>query len=76
MQTMQGSSADPLLKLCMGIGAGVAIAFSAVIQGKAGAAGADAMAETGKGFAQYITGVGLCETIALFVLVFSMVALG
>ena len=76
MQTMQGSAADPLLKLCMGIGAGVAIAFSAVIQGKAGAAGADAMAETGKGFAQYITVVGLCETIALFVLVFSMVALG
>ncbi len=76
MQTMQGSNADPLLKLCLGIGAGVAIAFSAVIQGKAGAAGADAMAETGKGFAQYITVVGLCETIALFVLVFSMVALG
>ena len=76
MQTMQGSAADPTLKLFLGLGAGLAIACSAVIQGKAGAAGADAMAETGKGFAQYITVVGLCETIALFVLVFSMVALG
>ena len=43
---------------------------------KAGAAGADALAETGKGFSQYITVVGLCETVALFTLVFSMVALG
>ena len=76
MQTMQGSSADPTLKLFLGIGAGLAIACSAAVQGMAGAAGADAMAETGKGFAQYITVVGLCETIALFVLVFSMVALG
>ena len=42
----------------------------------AGAAGADALAETGKGFSQYITVVGLCETVALFALVFSMVALG
>jgi V/A-type H+-transporting ATPase subunit K len=52
------------------------MAVSAVVQGKAGAAGADALAETGKGFSQYITVVGLCETVALFALVFSMVALG
>ena len=76
MQTMQGSSADPTLKLFLGIGAGLAMACSAAVQGMAGASGADAMAETGKGFAQYITVVGLCETIALFVLVFSLVALG
>ena len=62
--------------LILGIFSGLAIAFSAVIQGKAGAAGADALCETGKGFSQYITVVGLCETVALFVLVFSMVALG
>ncbi len=76
MQTMQGSDANPTFKLFLGIMAGLAIAISATVQGKAGAAGADAMAETGKGFAQYITVVGLCETIALFMLVFSMVALG
>ena len=46
------------------------------MQSEAGAAGADALAETGKGFSQYLTVVGLCETVALFALVFSMVALG
>ena len=70
MQQMKSSSADPTFLLSL------AIAFSAVVQGKAGAAGADALSETGKGFSQYITVVGLCETVALFVLVFSMVALG
>lgn len=76
MQQMKSSSADPGFLLILGIFSGLAIAFSAVIQGKAGAAGADALCETGKGFSQYITVVGLCETVALFVLVFSMVALG
>lgn len=76
MQQMKSSSADPGFLLILGIFSGLAIAFSAVIQGKAGAAGADALGETGKGFSQYITVVGLCETVALFVLVFSMVALG
>ena len=52
------------------------MAISAISQGKAGAAGADALAETGKGFALYIMVVGLCETVALFALVFSLVALG
>ena len=60
----------------IGIASGLAMAVSAFVQGKAGAAGADALAETGKGFSQYITVVGLCETVALFALVFSMVALG
>ena len=76
MQQMQSSSADPAFLLALGIGAGVAMAVSAVFQGKAGAVGADALAETGKGFSQYITVVGLCETVALFSLVFGMVALG
>ena len=76
MQQMKGSGADPAFLLGLGIASGVAIALSAVGQGKAGAVGADALGETGKGFSQYITVVGLCETVALFVLVFSMVALG
>ena len=76
MQQIKTATADPGFLLVLGIGAGIAMAFSAVFQGKAGAAGADASAETGKGFSQYITVVGLCETVALFALVFSMVALG
>lgn len=76
MQQMKGASSDPTFMLTLGIVAGIAMAISAVVQGKAGAAGADALAETGKGFSQYIMVVGLCETVALFALVFSMVALG
>ena len=76
MQQIKTATADPGFLLVLGIGAGIAMAFSAVFQGKGGAAGADALAETGKGFSQYITVVGLCETVALFALVFSMVALG
>ncbi len=76
MQTMKGSSADPMFLFGLGIFSGIAICLSAIAQGKAGAAGADALAETGKGFSQYIMVVGLCETVALFALVFSMVALG
>ncbi|MBE6758320.1 MAG: V-type ATP synthase subunit K [Ruminococcaceae bacterium] len=76
MQQMKTANADPAFMLGIGIMSGIVMAFSAVVQGKAGAAGADALAETGKGFSQYITVVGLCETVALFALVFSMVALG
>lgn len=76
MQTMKGSNADSMFLLAVGLFAGIAMCISAIVQGKAGAAGADALAETGKGFSQYIMVVGLCETVALFALVFSMVALG
>ena len=62
--------------LGMGIGSGLAIAFSAIAQGQAGAAGADALSDTGKGFANYIAVVGICETVALFAMVFSMTTLG
>ncbi len=76
MQQLKGAEANPVFILVLGVIAGIVMALSAIIQGKAGAAGADALAETGKGFAQYIMVVGLCETVALFALVFSMVALG
>jgi V/A-type H+-transporting ATPase subunit K len=76
MQQMKSSTADPGFLLGIGISAGLAMCCSAAAQGQAGAAGADALAETGKGFANYIMIVGLCETVALFALVFSMVALG
>ena len=76
MQQMKTASADTSFLFALGIISGIVMALSAVFQGKAGASGADALAETGKGFSQYITVVGLCETVALFALVFSMVALG
>ena len=67
---------NPGMALGLGLASGLAMMFSAIAQGKAGAAGSDALGETGKGFAQYIMVVGLCETVALFAMVFSMVALG
>ncbi len=73
MQSMIGSDKDPGLLLGLGIFSGLAMAASAVFQGKAGAAGSDALGETGKGFAQYIMVVGLCETVALFAMVFSLI---
>ncbi len=80
MQTMKSAAAagtqDPTFLFFLGIIAGLAMCMSAVVQGKAGAAGSDALGDTGKGFSQYIMVVGLCETVALFSLVFSMVALG
>ena len=78
MQSMVGKvnagAMDPATALGLGIASGLGMMFSAVAQGKAGAAGSDALGETGKGFAQYIMVVGLCETVALFAMVFSMIA--
>ena len=64
---------NPGMALGLGIASGLAMCFSAIAQGKAGAAGSDALGETGKGFAQYIMVVGLCESVALFAMVFSMI---
>ncbi|MDR2078647.1 MAG: V-type ATP synthase subunit K [Treponema sp.] len=63
------------LYLGMGLASGLAIAFSAIAQGKAGAAGADATGETGKGFVNYMMIVGICETVAIFAMVLSMISL-
>ena len=75
MQQMRSATADSAFLVGIGLASALAMALSAIFQGQAGAAGADALAETGKGFSQYITVVGLCETVALFALVFSIVAL-
>ncbi|MCX5704885.1 MAG: V-type ATP synthase subunit K [Candidatus Omnitrophica bacterium] len=60
----------------VGIFAGIAIGFSAYWQGKCAAAACDAMGETGKGFGNYIAILGMTETVALLVMVFSIVFLG
>ena len=59
-----------------GIFCGMAMGMSAWMQGKAGAAAADAMAETGKGFGNYLIVLGIIETVALFVMVFMLMAAG
>ena len=62
-------------QILMGVSTGLAIGASAYMQGKAGAAACDALAETGKGFGQYIMVLGVIETVALFVMVFAMMAI-
>lgn len=53
-----------------GLAAGLAIGMSAWMQGRAGAAASDALADTGKGFVNYLMVLGIIETVALFVMVF------
>ncbi len=68
------ASAYPALMI-IGLLAGLAMGMSAFMQGKAGAKAADALAETGQGFGNYIMVLGVVETVALFVMVFTMTAL-
>ena len=58
-----------------GIIGGIAMGMSAWLQGKTGAAGSDALGETGQGFGNYLTALGIVETVALFVMIFIQMAL-
>ncbi len=58
-----------------GIIGGIAMGMSAWYQGKVGASGSDALAETGQGFGNYLTSLGIVETVALFVMIFIQMAL-
>jgi len=78
MITIMGKCASPEgatlwpAMLVSGVIGGIAMGVSAWMQGRAGAAGADALAETGEGFANYLMTLGVVETVALFVMVFIM----
>ncbi len=79
MITMVGKADDgynPWALLGVGIAAGLGMGISAYGQGKVGAYCADALAETGQGFSNYLAVIGIVETVAIFVLVFSLLALG
>jgi V/A-type H+-transporting ATPase subunit K len=65
-----------VLLLFMGAFGGIGIGASAAMQGKAAASASDALAETGKGFANFIMVLGIIETVALFTMVFLMITLG
>ena len=59
----------------VGVLAGIAMGISALWQGISAAAACDAFAETGKGFANQLMALGIVETVAIFVLAFSIVLL-
>ncbi len=63
------------LMLGAGLLGGIGIGASAWFQGKAGAAGADALAETGQGFGNYLMTLGVVETVALLVMVFTLISI-
>jgi len=60
----------------IGLIGGLAMGMSAWMQGKAGAGAADALAETGKGFTNYLIVLGIIESVALFVMVFLLGKVG
>jgi V/A-type H+-transporting ATPase subunit K len=64
-----------LAYLGIGIISGIVIASSAIVQGKIGSAGADSAGETGKGFVNYMMIIGIVETVAIFVMVLTMISL-
>ncbi|MBC8491656.1 MAG: V-type ATP synthase subunit K [Candidatus Marinimicrobia bacterium] len=75
MLFISGSDKDPLLLMAAGIFGGLAMGFSAFYQGKVAARASDALAETGKGTANYFMVIGIVETVALFVMVFLLLML-
>lgn len=65
----------PYMLMMLGLVAGLGMGISAFMQGKAAACAADALAETGEGFAKYMVVIGIIETVALFVMLFCMISL-
>jgi V/A-type H+-transporting ATPase subunit K len=62
--------------LVAGIFAGLGIGLSALFQGRAGAGACDAQTETNQGFTNYLAALGIVETVAIFTMVFALIALG
>jgi V/A-type H+-transporting ATPase subunit K len=69
-------TASPMVLFFSGLFGGMAMGASSWMQGKAGAMASDALAATGKGFGNFIMILGIIETVALFVMVFLMTAIG
>jgi V/A-type H+-transporting ATPase subunit K len=64
-----------LWQIIIGLFAGAAMAGSAIFQGKAGARACDAIAAGANDTAKYIMIIGVVETVALFVMIFTMTGL-
>ena len=56
----------------MGLFAGIVLAGSAFTQARVAGYAAESFAETGQGFGNNMMVIGICETIALFTMVFTM----
>jgi V/A-type H+-transporting ATPase subunit K len=69
---LAGAGSPPAL-IGWGLFGGLAIGASAYGQGRVAASAADALAETGKGFTNYLMALGIVESVAIFVMVFILV---
>jgi V/A-type H+-transporting ATPase subunit K len=76
MNAILTASSQGLYLWWIGLFAGLAIGMSAWTQGLAGASASDAFGETGKGFGNYLIVLGIIETVAIFTMVFSLMAIG
>ena len=76
MKNVAVSAANSGLMFGFGLGAGLAIGLAMIAEGKVGAAACDALSDTGKGIGFYVAILGIIETVALFVMVFTMTNLG
>jgi len=72
MGALAGSTLSGYALFALGIGSGLAIGAVAITQAMCSAAAADAYAETGKGFANFMMVIGIAETVSLFAMVFTM----
>jgi len=63
---------DDFSRFALGIGAGLAIGAVAITQAMCSASAADAYAETGKGFGNFLMVIGIAETVSLFAMVFTL----
>ena len=71
----RANAGAPWIALCLiGTFAGLGIGLSAVMQGRTAAAAADAQGETGLGFTNFLAAIGIIETVAIFTMIFAMIA--
>lgn len=60
----------------LGVFSGLAMGASSWMQGRAAAGACHAQSDTGQGFTNYLAALGVVETVAIFVMVFTLIALG
>ena len=73
MGALAGSTTlDSNALFALGVGSGLCIGIVAITQAMCSAAAADAYAETGKGFGNFMMVIGIAETVSLFAMVFTL----
>jgi len=72
MSALFTSSLQNFQVFVLGLGAGICIGTVAYTQAVCSACAADAYAETGKGFGNFLMVIGIAETVSLFAMVFTL----